>query len=183
MVAATGQPEVAADLTAEAYVRALERWSTVRRHPAPLAWVLRVAIDLHRSRWRRWQRELAHRQQHREPAHGQDSLPFDPALCELIQGLPRRQREVLAMRVVLDLSTAVGAATTVYGRVDPTVDEVVVRRDDGVDVGAQVAEGWWLAFWPGDMEPIRIDGRDDAGDTIVSFERASSTWGWARRRG
>lgn len=106
MVATTGRPEVAADLTAEAYVRALERWSDVRRHPAPRAWVLRVALNLHRSRWRRWQRELAHRQRDPGPAHRQESLPFDPALSEFIRKLPRRQREVVAMRIILDLSTA-----------------------------------------------------------------------------
>jgi RNA polymerase sigma factor (sigma-70 family) len=104
MVAATGEPEAAADLTAEAFARALERWSVIRVHPAPLAWLLRVGTNLHRSRWRRWQHELAHRQ-HLKPAHWHDRPPFDPGLAELIRALPPRQRDVLALRVLLDVST------------------------------------------------------------------------------
>jgi DNA-directed RNA polymerase specialized sigma24 family protein len=35
---------VAEDATASAYLRAWERWTDVSHHPAPIAWVIRVAL-------------------------------------------------------------------------------------------------------------------------------------------
>ena len=52
-----GDPEVAEDLAAEALARAYARWKTVRDHPNPDAWLLRVvgnlAIDHVRTAGRR----------------------------------------------------------------------------------------------------------------------------------
>jgi RNA polymerase sigma-70 factor (ECF subfamily) len=101
LVATVGSVAEADDLLAESFTRALARWSEVRRHPRPEAWVVRTALNLHRDRWRRSQRQqqLLHR---RETVTHVDVV--DPALMAAVQALPERQREVVALRVLLGLS-------------------------------------------------------------------------------
>src|SRR5262249_56208471 len=48
----------AQDLVAEAFARAWASWRKVSRHPAPRAWVVRTALNLGVSSWRRHRREL-----------------------------------------------------------------------------------------------------------------------------
>src|SRR5260370_832439 len=48
----------AQDLVAEAFARAWASWGRVSRHPAPRAWVVRTALNLSVSSWRRHRREL-----------------------------------------------------------------------------------------------------------------------------
>jgi DNA-directed RNA polymerase specialized sigma24 family protein len=43
VIAGAGRPDLAEDLVAEAFTRALVSWRTVRDHPAPEAWVVRTA--------------------------------------------------------------------------------------------------------------------------------------------
>jgi DNA-directed RNA polymerase specialized sigma24 family protein len=57
--ASTGDVHRAEDLVAEAYARALARWPRVSGHPAPAAWIVRTALNLHVSWWRRGRREYA----------------------------------------------------------------------------------------------------------------------------
>lgn len=47
----------AEDAIHEAFTRAYEHWDEVRSHRVPVAWVIRVALNVHRSNWRIWQRE------------------------------------------------------------------------------------------------------------------------------
>src|SRR6266576_394618 len=47
----------AQDLVAEAFARARASWLSVSRHPAPRAWVVRTALNLSVSSWRRHRRE------------------------------------------------------------------------------------------------------------------------------
>src|SRR5215469_6271721 len=49
----------AQDLVAEAFARAWASWRKVSRHPAPRAWVVRTALNLSVSSWRRRRREVA----------------------------------------------------------------------------------------------------------------------------
>jgi len=121
----TGDVHRAEDLVAEAYARALSRWPRVSRHPAPAAWIVRTALNLHVSWWRRGRREYAIGLPHGEaekfdaatrasPAYGATSSPDgaglpDPALLAMLRSLPRRQREVVVLRVLLDLDTATTA--------------------------------------------------------------------------
>ncbi len=95
----------AEDCTAEAFTRALEHWGRVAAHPSPQAWVVRTATNLHRDRHRRLVRlqRLLPRLAGTEPVEAPD-LPIDGTLLLALQGLPRRQREVLALRVLLGLS-------------------------------------------------------------------------------
>jgi RNA polymerase sigma-70 factor (ECF subfamily) len=109
------------DAVAEAYARALARWSEVSVHPAPEAWVMRTAVNLLRDRHRRGERAV---RVFPRLVTG-DALPVqgetvDPAVMAAIRKLPTRQREVLAMRVLMDLSaettaSALGISTQSVG--------------------------------------------------------------------
>ena len=54
-----GDRQLAEDLVAEAFTRAWASWRVVRGHPAPRAWVVRTALNLSVSWWRRRKREVA----------------------------------------------------------------------------------------------------------------------------
>ncbi|WP_218034687.1 SigE family RNA polymerase sigma factor [Acrocarpospora corrugata] len=111
VVAATGDRHLADDLVAEAFTRAWLSWRTVGRHPAPRAWVVRVALNTRVSWWRRRRHEVA------LTGHGADQPAepgepdVDPALLAALRRLPKRQREVVALRVFLDLDTEATAKT------------------------------------------------------------------------
>jgi RNA polymerase sigma-70 factor (ECF subfamily) len=110
VTASTGDCDAAEDLVAEAFARAWAAWRTVGRHPAPQAWVVRTALNESVSRWRRRRRE--------EPLPGGALAPWRPAgtpvaggsvdgaVMTVLRRLPARQREVIALRVFLDLDTA-----------------------------------------------------------------------------
>jgi RNA polymerase sigma factor (sigma-70 family) len=102
VVASTGSMQLAEDQVAEAFARAWLSWRKVRRHPAPRAWVVRTALNTGASWWRRRIREL--------PLAGHDAAAprdvdygLDAALLTALRHLPDRQREVIALRVFLDL--------------------------------------------------------------------------------
>jgi len=104
---ATRHPERAEDAVHEAFARAFERWETVQSHPNPVAWVTRVALNQHTSGWRVWRRE-----QHEPPDVAvEDELPIDPWLLRAVWRLPKRQRQVVALRILLDLSAEQTAET------------------------------------------------------------------------
>jgi RNA polymerase sigma-70 factor (sigma-E family) len=102
VAASTGDMQLAEDQVAEAFARAWGSWRKVRCHPAPRAWVVRTALNAGASWWRRQAREL--------PLDGHDlAAPVSP-LTELdtvvlraLRRLPARQREVIVLRVFLDL--------------------------------------------------------------------------------
>jgi RNA polymerase sigma factor (sigma-70 family) len=105
VVASTGDAHDAEDCTAEAFSRALERWDDVSDRTAPAAWVVRTAVNLHIDRHRRHQRTLRLLptlvdDDHVEPA----ALPIDPVLLAALRALPERQRQVVALRILLGLS-------------------------------------------------------------------------------
>ena len=102
VVASTGSVQLAEDQVAEAFARAWLSWRKVRRHPAPRAWVVRAALNTGASWWRRRIHEL--------PLAGHDAAAprdaddgLDAALLTALRHLPERQREVIALRVFLDL--------------------------------------------------------------------------------
>ena len=95
----------AQDLVAEAFARAWASWRSVSRHPAPRAWVVRTALNLSVSSWRRHRRELP-LTGHDAPADGPVSGLVDTELTAALQRLPARQRQVVALRIFLDLDTA-----------------------------------------------------------------------------
>jgi RNA polymerase sigma-70 factor (ECF subfamily) len=97
----------AADATAEAFVRAYERWGSVGGHPNAIGWVVTTALNYQRSRWRR-ARLVPTRSSH-DRAMPQE--PLDAAIVAAVRGLPRRQREVVVLRFLCDLSTEQTAST------------------------------------------------------------------------
>jgi RNA polymerase sigma-70 factor (ECF subfamily) len=108
--ACTGDLHRAEDLVAEAFARAWASWGRVAQHPAPRAWIVRTALNQGVSVWRRRRREL--------PLA--DLTGWEPAVDAVQQGiewdlnaavlaLPPRQRQVVALRVFLDLDTAATA--------------------------------------------------------------------------
>lgn len=105
VVASTGDAHDAEDCTAEAFARAYSRWDEVCAHPSPAAWVVRTAVNLHIDRYRRDQRRLrllpSLAQDEEAPAA---ASPIDPQLVEALRALPERQRQVVALRVLLELS-------------------------------------------------------------------------------
>lgn len=100
VLAVEGDQALAEDLVAEAFARAWARWSRVRVHPAPQAWVVRTALNTRISWWRRHRRESV--LDSHDVAASEASF-VDPALLAAARALPRRQREVIAYRVFLDL--------------------------------------------------------------------------------
>ena len=100
LLARAGDRHAAEDAVAEAYERAFLRWNKLAQHPNPTGWVIRTAINHRTSMWRRLREE---------PQMAAPSAPaldlLDPYLMRLIRELPKGQREVLALRVLLDFST------------------------------------------------------------------------------
>ena len=105
-----GDRQEAEELVAEAFARAWARWATVSRHPAPRAWVVRTALNARVSWWRRRHREAV------VPDIAPDAVSdgglgnvVDRDLMAMVLRLPDRQRQVVALRLFLDLDTAQAA--------------------------------------------------------------------------
>jgi RNA polymerase sigma-70 factor (ECF subfamily) len=103
-VAATGSYSRAEDAVAEAYARGYASWPRLREHPNPRAWVIRTALNAYRSGWRRLRRELLGPVPDRGVADlGPLHAHLDAAVVAAVRALPRRQREVVALRLLADL--------------------------------------------------------------------------------
>src|SRR6516162_1423245 len=108
-----GDQDSAQEIVAEAFARACASWRTVSGHPAPAAWVVRTALNANISRWRRRRREVPIP----DPAAIADRAsadgaggPVDPRIMAALLRLPARQRQVVALRLFLDLDTGRTAA-------------------------------------------------------------------------
>jgi RNA polymerase sigma factor (sigma-70 family) len=133
-----GDRELAEDLVAEGFTRAWLSWRKVREHPAPRAWVVRTALNANVSRWRRHRREVA--------LGGHDvAIPADQGaaisgdLLAALRRLPARQREVVTLRLLLDLDTettakllgiAPGTVGTHLHRAAETLRSAIPHHDD-----------------------------------------------------
>jgi RNA polymerase sigma-70 factor (sigma-E family) len=97
-----GSRQLAEDLVAEGFARAWTSWRRVRQHPSPLAWVVRTALNVHVSWWRRRSREVA-LDGHNPPAPGDQDWATGGAVMDVVRRLPARQRQVIMLRLLLDL--------------------------------------------------------------------------------
>jgi RNA polymerase sigma-70 factor (ECF subfamily) len=102
----TGDRSTAEDVVHEALARAWERRSTIEHLDR---WVVTVALNLARSRFRRAWREVLRRDPDDGAApDGPEGLSVD--LRRALARLPVRQREVIVLHYVLDLPVAEVAA-------------------------------------------------------------------------
>ena len=99
-----GDLHLAHDLVAEAYTRAWMSWRKVRDLEVPRAWVVRTALNAHVSWWRRRRREVGLADYDAAAAAEQATLVSGDLLAAL-RRLPTRQREVVTLRLLLDLDT------------------------------------------------------------------------------
>jgi RNA polymerase sigma-70 factor (sigma-E family) len=100
-----GDRDMAEDLVAEGFTRAWMSWRKIGRHPAPRAWVVRTALNANVSWWRRRRREVT-LGDHDVAAHDvPEDRGLDGPLVTALRRLPPRQREVIALRLLLDLDT------------------------------------------------------------------------------
>ncbi len=102
VAASTGNMTLAEDQTAEAFARAWASWRQVSHHPAPRAWVVRAALNAGASWWHRRSKETALTSDDIAAADSQGT-GLDTALLTALSRLSARQREVIALRVFLDL--------------------------------------------------------------------------------
>jgi RNA polymerase sigma factor (sigma-70 family) len=102
VAASTGNMTLAEDQLAEAFARAWACWPKVRRHPAPRAWVVRTALNAGASAWRGRSKETALTSED-VAAADTAGTGLDTAVLAALRRLPARQREVIVLRVFLDL--------------------------------------------------------------------------------
>ena len=94
----------AEELLSEAFLRAFANWSKVKKHPAPSAWVVRTALNLHRDNWRKRNISKRHLVAVSESYEDRSAM-IDPALLRVMRELPEQQLLVVSYRILLDLST------------------------------------------------------------------------------
>jgi RNA polymerase sigma factor (sigma-70 family) len=97
----------AEDVAQETLARAFARWSTVHRHAEP--WVVRVATNQALGLWRK-RRPAGSADEIAVRSHASNSVDRID-LVRAIAALPRRQREVVALRFLADLPEREIAAT------------------------------------------------------------------------
>ena len=142
LTVASGRPDVAADATDEAFVRAYERWERVRRMDSPGGWLYRVALNDLRRRCRRQalERELLRRQ----PPPAPVAVPIPaPEVWEAVRRLPTRQRTAVALRYILDLTEPEVARVMGVARGSASASLATARRSLEA----------WLADDHGEPEP------------------------------
>ncbi len=105
VLAASGDRQIAEDAVAEAYTRAWSRWRHLSDHPNPTGWVMLTALNACRSWWRRLRREVVVTPPDRPASTGAAGLePLSIQIRQAITALPKRQREVVVLRLLAELS-------------------------------------------------------------------------------
>jgi RNA polymerase sigma factor (sigma-70 family) len=102
---ATGEPGLAEDAVAEAFARAWSRWREVSATDRPAAWVLRVALNHARDRFRKRGTERRKASAVARPEASYDEASFvDRRLWHAVRDLPAQECTLIALRYVADLS-------------------------------------------------------------------------------
>lgn len=129
----TGRRDESKDAAQEALARAFVRWSRVGAYPE--AWVSKVSANLVLDGWRRGRRRRGLPDAPPAPA---DILATDRVdLRRALSRLPRRQREVLALRYLADLPVA--AVADALGCTVGTVKQHAARGLDALRKSPDVA--------------------------------------------
>ena len=103
LVGPCGDVATAEEVVQEAFVRAIAQGGAFHRTDNPEAWLRRVAVNLARSRRRRWIKYAGLVPRLAEPATVPDLSPDHVTLMAALQRLPRVQREAIAMHYLADL--------------------------------------------------------------------------------
>ena len=104
--AMTGNRAEAEDAVSEAFLKAWDRWDTVRDCDSPEAWVRRVASRNAVSSWRKAVNRL---RPHRRDAVDDEIEGLSPdhvALVQALRRIPADQRRVIVLHHLVDLSVA-----------------------------------------------------------------------------
>lgn len=103
----TGNEDLAQDLSQEAFVRLLGRWTHLRQPDAVQTYLNRTIINLARSHFRRRKRERDYLQRYSDDTKtvsASKELEDKQDMFDLLQQLPPRQRAALVLRFYFDLS-------------------------------------------------------------------------------
>jgi RNA polymerase sigma-70 factor (sigma-E family) len=103
----TRSREDADDCAQEACARAYTDWKKLSRRGDVTPWVVRVSGNLAIDRWRKTKRSRGLTSSPDAPAAAADRVD----LAHALDGLPRRQRDVVVLRYIADLSEATVAST------------------------------------------------------------------------
>jgi RNA polymerase sigma-70 factor (ECF subfamily) len=105
----TANPATAEDLTSETFERALRRWSRFDpRRGSAQTWLCQLARSTALDHFRAEDRRRRREQRVAEPDRGADlELPdeYGPVLRQALRTLTGAEREVIALRIVLELDT------------------------------------------------------------------------------
>lgn len=109
----TANPSTAEDLTSETFERALKRWSRFDpKRGSAQTWLCQLARTAALDHFRAEERRRRREERVAEPDRGVDTeLPDDygPVLRQALRTLSAAEREVIALRVVLELDTQTAA--------------------------------------------------------------------------
>lgn len=99
-----GDRDAAEDVAQETLARALVRWRRIQDHATP--WVIRVATNLALDRLRVGSRTTVHEPPDQSVDDGSTLATVRVTLARQLASLPRRQRDVVALRYLADLTEA-----------------------------------------------------------------------------
>jgi RNA polymerase sigma-70 factor (ECF subfamily) len=130
----------AEEIVQETFLRASQDWDRVRAMRSPVGWIRRVALNLARTRLRRLKAEAKARARLGAPHFTVDAMPVEvEAFWSEVRRLPARQRQVIALRYVEDMSVAEIADTLeiAHGTVRALLFQGRSRLEDRL-----VSKGW-----------------------------------------
>lgn len=103
MLVLCGDPDLAREVTDEAFARALSRWSKVERMRSPGGWTYRVALNQLRRTMRR---RVVETERMTVVAESVPAIAEHREVWDAVAALPERQREAVVLRYVADLPEA-----------------------------------------------------------------------------
>ncbi|MFC0004617.1 SigE family RNA polymerase sigma factor [Micromonospora siamensis] len=108
----TGNLAEAQDAVQEAYIRAWQRWSTVREYDDPEAWLRMVASRIAVSRWRSMRSRARAYLRHGAPGDIPEPSTETLEVVAALRRLPEAQRTAIALHYLLGMPVAEVARET-----------------------------------------------------------------------